>query len=112
MSLLTHLAGIGDGDIAIDLGTTSVVVYMHGRGIVLSEPSLVAVDSRTGKVRAAGTQAKRMVQCETGSVTAVRPLRDGVITDLDRSEELLRRLIRRAYRSSDCPPQVGCRGRS
>jgi rod shape-determining protein MreB and related proteins len=110
MSLLGHLAGIGDGATAIDLGTTSTVVYVHGRGIVLSEPSLVAVDSRTGKVRAAGTVAKRMVQCEAGSVTAVHPLRSGAITDLDRTEELLGRVIRKAYRSRAVHPRLAVVG--
>jgi rod shape-determining protein MreB len=110
MSLLAHLAGIGDGALAIDLGTTSVVVYIHGRGIVLSEPSLVAVDSRTGKVSAAGTTARRMIQCETGSVTAIHPLRDGVITDLERTEELLRRVIRKAYRSRTAHPRLAVVG--
>ena len=85
-------------------------MYVHGRGIVLSEPSLVAVDSRTGKVRAAGTLAKRMVQCEAGSVAAVHPLRRGVITDLDRAEELLRRVIRKAYRTRAAHPRLAVVG--
>src|ERR671922_307854 len=69
------------GDMAIDLGTANTVVYVRGRGIVLSEPSVVAIDQRTGEVHAVGIEAKRMLGRTPGTISAIRPLKDGVIAD-------------------------------
>jgi rod shape-determining protein MreB len=91
---------------AIDLGTTNVVVYVRGHGIVLSEPNLVAVDSGTGEVRAVGIEAKRLREGGGGSITAVRPLRDGVVVDFERTEESLRWFMRKALRSRTAHPRM------
>jgi rod shape-determining protein MreB and related proteins len=106
MSSITHLPGFGGHDMAVDLGTSNTLVYVPGRGIVLSEPSLVAVDSRTGEVRAVGIEAKRLLDRGAGSLTGVRPLRDGVITDFELTEEMLRRFIRAVYRSRRAHPRT------
>ena len=66
-------------DMAVDLGTANTLVYVRGRGIVLSEPSVVAIDSRTGEVHAVGVEAKRMLGRTPGTISAIRPLKDGVI---------------------------------
>src|SRR5690606_35726593 len=76
-------SGLGARDIAVDLGTANTLVYVRGRGIVLSEPSVVAIDQRTGEVHAVGIEAKRMLGRTPASITAIRPLKDGVIADFD-----------------------------
>src|SRR5213594_573806 len=81
------------GDIAVDLGTANTVVYVRGRGIVLSEPSVVAIDQRTGEVHAVGVEAKRMLGRTPGTISAIRPLKDGVIADFDVTEQMLRHFI-------------------
>jgi rod shape-determining protein MreB len=81
-------------DIGIDLGTANTLVYARGRGIILNEPSVVAVESRTGKVLAVGTEAKEAVGRTPGSITATRPLKGGVITDFEATEGMLRHFIR------------------
>src|SRR6202161_2931272 len=70
-------------DIGIDLGTANTLVYVRGKGIVLSEPSVVAVDSQTGEVHAVGIEAKRMLGRTPGTISAIRPLKDGVIADFE-----------------------------
>src|SRR5918998_2294652 len=77
------------GDMAIDLGTANTVVYVRGRGIVLSEPSVVAIDQQTGEVHAVGADAKRMLGRTPGTISAIRPLKDGVIADFDVTEQML-----------------------
>jgi rod shape-determining protein MreB and related proteins len=86
-------------DIAVDLGATNTLVYVRGSGIVLCEPSLVAVDTQTNVVRAVGIDAERLLGRGVGSTTGVRPTRNGVITDFDLTVEMLRRFIRKACRS-------------
>lgn len=76
-------------DIGIDLGTANVLIYVAGKGIVLNEPSVVAVDTRTGKVLAVGSEAYRMVGRTPSKIRAIRPLKDGVISDFDITEEML-----------------------
>jgi len=83
-------------DLGIDLGTATVLVFVRGRGIVLKEPSVVAMDRDTGKVLAIGEEARRMVGRTPGNIVAVRPLRDGVIADFDVTEVMLRYFIGRA----------------
>ncbi|PAK87435.1 rod shape-determining protein [Lentilactobacillus parakefiri] len=76
-------------DIGIDLGTANVLIYVAGKGIVLNKPSVVAVDTRTGKVLAVGSEAYRMVGRTPSNIRAIRPLKDGVISDFDITEEML-----------------------
>ena len=83
-------------DIVIDLGTANTLVYMRGQGIVINEPSVVAVNQKTGQVVAVGAQAKEMLGRTPGHITAVRPLVGGVISDFEVTEEMLAYLIRRA----------------
>ncbi len=83
-------------DIGIDLGTASTLVYVRDNGIVLQEPSVVAVQAETNKVLAVGQEAKRMLGRTPGNIRAIRPLKDGVIADFDITEEMLRYFIRRA----------------
>ena len=71
-------------DIGIDLGTANTLVCLKGKGIILREPSVVAVDMRTDEVLAVGSQAKEMIGRTPGSIVAVRPLKDGVIADLSK----------------------------
>lgn len=80
----------GTQDIGIDLGTASVLVYVKGRGIVLREPSVVAVDQKTGRTLAVGEDARRMLGRTPGNILAIRPLKDGVISDYHITETMLR----------------------
>ena len=87
-------------DIGIDLGTANTLVFMKGKGIVMREPSVVAVDVRTDTVLAVGAQAKEMIGRTPGSIVAVRPLKDGVIADFDITATMLKHFIRKAVKSS------------
>ncbi|HBI02601.1 MAG TPA: rod shape-determining protein, partial [Paenibacillaceae bacterium] len=80
-------------DIGIDLGTANVLIYVKGRGVVLDEPSVVAIDSQTRKVLAVGEEARRMVGRTPGNIVAIRPLRDGVIADFEITEMMLNHFI-------------------
>ena len=82
-------------DIGIDLGTASVLVYVRGKGIVLREPSVVAMDKNTGKLLKVGTEAQKMLGRTPGNIVAIRPLREGVISDYDMTERMLREFIRK-----------------
>ena len=86
-------------DIGIDLGTANTVVYLKGKGIVMREPSVVAVDMRNDDVLAVGTQAKEMLGRTPGSIVAVRPMKDGVIADFDITATMLERFIRNTAHS-------------
>ena len=87
-------------DIGIDLGTANTLVYMKGKGIVMREPSVVAVDVRTDTVLAVGKQAKDMIGRTPGSIVAVRPMKDGVIADFDITATMLKHFIRQAVKST------------
>jgi rod shape-determining protein MreB len=106
MGLFSNMTGFGGRDLAVDLGTANTLVYMRGRGIVLSEPSVVAIDSRTGEVHAVGIEAKRMLGRTPGTITAIRPLKDGVIADFDVTEEMLRHFIQKVQQSRFAHPRV------
>ena len=96
-------AGMLSSDLAIDLGTANTLVYVKGRGIICSEPSVVAVaDAPNGsrRVLAVGTEAKEMVGRTPGSIKAIRPIKDGVIADFEVTEAMLRYFIRRAHNRS------------
>ena len=77
-------------DIGIDLGTANTLVYMRGKGIVMREPSVVAVDVKKEEVMAVGSEAKEMIGRTPGSISAVRPLKDGVIADFEVTSAMLR----------------------
>ena len=85
-------------DIGIDLGTANTLVFMKGKGIVMREPSVVAVDVRSDTVLAVGTQAKEMIGRTPGSIVAVRPLKDGVIADFDITATMLKHFIKKAMK--------------
>ena len=82
---------------AVDLGTANTLVYVRGKGIVLDEPSIVAMNTRDGRLLAVGTEAKRMLGRTPGHIEAVRPLKDGVIADFDICEKMLRYFIQRVH---------------
>ncbi|MTI83603.1 MAG: rod shape-determining protein [Firmicutes bacterium] len=83
-------------DIGVDLGTANVLVYVKGKGIVLHEPSVVAMDNNSGKVIAVGSEARRMLGRTPGNIVATRPMRDGVIADYDVTEKMLKYFISKA----------------
>ena len=103
MSILDSLFGEYDGDLAIDLGTANTLVAARGRGIVLNEPSVVAIDKSEDRVLAVGADAKRMIGRTPGSIIAERPLKDGVIADFDVTEVMLRYFIEKARGASRYP---------
>src|ERR1700681_1803103 len=106
MGLFSSMTGFGGRDMAVDLGTANTLVYVRGRGIVLSEPSVVAIDQRTGEVHAVGVEAKRMLGRTPGTISAIRPLKDGVIADFDVTEEMLRHFIQKVHQSRVAHPRV------
>ncbi|MGE5408528.1 MAG: rod shape-determining protein, partial [Syntrophothermus sp.] len=106
MGTFSRLARLGGRDMAVDLGTANTLVYVRGRGIVLSEPSVVAIDSRTGEVQAVGAEAKQMLGRTPGTITAIRPLKDGVIADFDITEQMLRHFIKRVHKFRFSHPRV------
>jgi len=93
-------------DMAVDLGTANTLVYVRGRGIVVSEPSVVAVDVATGEVHAVGAEAKQMLGRTPSTINAMRPLKDGVIADFEITESMLRYFIKRANHSRFTHPRV------
>ncbi len=103
---MSYLGGFGGRDMAVDLGTANTLVYVKGRGIVLSEPSVVAIDQRSGDVHAVGIEAKRMLGRTPGNITAIRPLKDGVIADFDVTETMLRHFIQKVHQNRWAHPRV------
>ncbi|MBM2809397.1 MAG: Rod shape-determining protein mreB [Chloroflexi bacterium] len=95
--MLNALFGLLSRDIGIDLGTANTLVLVRGKGIVINEPSVVAIDRKTKKVLKVGAEAKRMVGRTPDNIIAVRPLKDGVISDFDVTERMLRYFIERAH---------------
>ena len=93
-------------DLAVDLGTANTLVYLRGHGIVLTEPSVVAVEERTGEVVAVGELARRMLGRTPATITATRPLRDGVIRDVGVTQQMLRHFISRALDGRRGRPRV------
>jgi rod shape-determining protein MreB len=100
--------GRAGGDLAVDLGTANTVVFRRGEGIVLFEPSVVAIDERTGEVHAVGDDARRMLGRTPATITASRPLRHGVIADFETTGRMLRHFIRRASRRRGRPAVIVC----
>lgn len=107
--MLGRLLGMLSNDMAIDLGTANTLVYVKGRGIVLNEPSVVAIAHVKGRkqVLAVGDEAKMMLGRTPGNIQAIRPLRDGVIADFDVAEEMIKHFIRKVHnRRFGASPQV------
>lgn len=98
--ILDKLYGAFSHDIGIDLGTANTLVYVKGQGIVINEPSVVAVNQKTGRVVAVGSQAKDMLGRTPGHIVAVRPLVDGVISDFEVAEEMIVYLINKAQKEA------------
>ena len=103
--IFSRLFKIMSHDMAIDLGTANTVVYVRGRGIVLNEPSVVAIETINGvrKVRAVGDDAKMMMGKTPDSIEAIRPMRDGVIADIDVAEDMIKWFIRKVHGTSRFP---------
>ena len=91
------LSGLRSNDLAIDLGTANTLVYAKGRGVVLSEPSIVAINKVTNAVEAVGKDAKEMLGRTPGNIVAIRPMRDGVIANFEVTEKMLQHFIRKAH---------------
>src|SRR4026209_1026165 len=106
MGVLSSIGLAGSRDMAIDLGTANTLVYVRGQGIMVSEPSVVAIDSATGEVHAVGDDAKRMIGRTPATISAIRPLRHGVIADFEVTEQMLRHFIHRVHRSRFAHPRV------
>ena len=108
--MFSKLVGMFSSDMAIDLGTANTLVYVKGRGIVLNEPSVVAILDNRGKkqVLAVGDEAKLMLGRTPGNIQAIRPLRDGVIADFEVAEEMIKHFIRKVHnnRRSFARPQI------
>lgn len=95
MSLIDTFFGFFSNDMGIDLGTANTLVYLKGQGVVLCEPSVVAIERGTNNVLAVGEEAKRMLGRTPGNIIAIRPMKDGVIADFDITEAMLRYFIRK-----------------
>jgi len=93
-------------DLGVDLGTASVLVYVKGKGIVLKEPSVVAIDQNTNKFLAVGEEARRMLGRTPGNIIAIRPMKDGVISDYETTERMLKYFIRKAIGRTLFKPRV------
>jgi len=96
--ILDKVYGLFSNDMGIDLGTANTLVHVKGQGIILSEPSVVAVQSSTGKVIAVGHEAKRMLGRTPGDIVAIRPMKDGVIADFETVEKMIRYFIQKVHR--------------
>jgi rod shape-determining protein MreB len=107
VSIASDILGWFSNDLAIDLGTATTLVYVRGRGIVLNEPSVVAIERKTERVLAVGTEAKKMLGRTPGNITAIRPMKEGVIADFEMAEKMLRHFITKAHnRSTFVRPRI------
>ena len=104
--LFSLLAGLFSNDLAIDLGTANTLVYVRGEGIVMNEPSIVAIHNADHSVLAVGHEAKAMLGRTPGNITAIRPLKDGVIADFDVTEQMLRHFIQKVHQHRFAHPRV------
>ena len=102
-SPLNALLGLFSRDMSIDLGTATILVLVHGQGIVIHEPSVVAIEKKTKRVLAIGAEAKEMIGRTPASIVAIRPLRDGVISDFDVTEKMLHYFINKAHEQTRMP---------
>ena len=101
-----RILGLFSRDLSIDLGTANTLIYVPEQGIVLNEPSVVAIRQQYGekKVEAVGVDAKRMLGRTPGNITAIRPLKDGVIADFQVTEKMLQHFIKKVHSESLMPP--------
>lgn len=97
MSVTSDILGWFSNDLAIDLGTATTLVYVRGRGIILNEPSVVAIEKKTERVLAVGIEAKKMLGRTPGNISAIRPMKEGVIADFEMAEKMLRHFIEKAH---------------
>ncbi len=97
MGFTSSILGMFSNDLAIDLGTANTLVYVRGKGIVINEPSVVAIEKRTGQLLAVGMDAKKMLGRTPGNIMAIRPMKDGVIADFEMAEKMLRHFITKAH---------------
>src|SRR5438552_4513225 len=110
--MFAQLKSLFSNDIGIDLGTANSLVYVRDQGIVLREPSVVAIQAGTTNVLAVGEEAKRMLGRTPGNIVAIRPMKDGVIADFEITEAMLRHFIQKVHHRkliapeswSPCPP--------
>jgi len=105
-SLLTSFGAVVGRDMAVDLGTANTLVYVRGEGIVLDEPSVVAINTHDGKPVAVGSEAKRMIGRTPSNIQAIRPLKDGVIADFDVCETMLRYFIQKVHQRKWAKPRM------
>lgn len=110
MSVIKRIRGMFSTDLSIDLGTANTLIYVRGRGIVLDEPSVVAIRHHGAQksVAAVGADAKRMLGRTPGNITAIRPMKDGVIADFDVTEKMLQYFIKKVHDTGFFPPAPGC----
>jgi len=107
VGLISHLLSWFSSDMAIDLGTAHTLVYVQGKGVVLNEPSVVAIDKNSNKILAVGSEAKRMVGRTPGNISAIRPMKEGVIADFEMAERMLRYFITKVHnRSAFVRPRI------
>ena len=106
MSMIKRIRGMFSTDLSIDLGTANTLIYVRGRGIVLDEPSVVAIRHHGAQksVAAVGADAKRMLGRTPGNITAIRPMKDGVIADFDVTEKMLQYFIKKVHDTGFFPP--------
>ena len=104
--MVNNLASLATRDMAIDLGTANTLVYVRGQGIVLNEPSVVAINTRDNRALAVGLEAKRMIGRTPSHIQAIRPLRDGVIADFDITEKMLRYFIKKVQPRRWARPRI------
>ena len=104
--MLKRIKGMFSNDLSIDLGTANTLVYVRDQGIILNEPSVVAIKTQSGQrsVVAVGSEAKKMLGRTPGNITAIRPLKDGVIADFQVTEEMLKHFIRDVHEDSFIRP--------
>lgn len=107
MGIISSIIGRFSDDLAIDLGTANTLVYVKGKGIILDEPSVVAIEKKSEEVLAVGLEAKKMVGRTPGNIVAIRPMKDGVIADFEIAEKMLRHFISKAHnRSAFVRPRI------
>src|SRR2546429_6272340 len=99
---LKSIFSLFSSDLAIDLGTANTLVYAKGRGIVVSEPSIVAINKITNQVEAVGRDAKEMLGRTPGNIVAIKPMKDGVIADFEVTEKMLTYFIKKAHNRNVC----------
>ena len=106
MGLIGNLLSMFSSDMAIDLGTASTLIYFQNKGIVLNEPSVVTVETHTNKILAVGEEAKRMIGRTPGNISAIRPMREGVIADFDMTERMLSYFIQKVHNRTLIRPRI------